>query len=72
MHHSAPYNRNYCITVGWMNGPLRAVRFFETLEWAITAVTGAIPREDDIGKEEAIAVVAETSPGDEEPVPTRD
>ena len=73
-HHSAPYNRNYCITVGWMNGPLRAVRFFETLEWCITAVTGAIPREDDIGKEEAIAVVAETSERRaEEPVraPTR-
>jgi ubiquitin-conjugating enzyme E2 variant len=54
LHHSAPYDRNYCITVGWMNGPLRAVRFFETLEKIISAVTGAIPREDDIGKEAAI------------------
>jgi plasmanylethanolamine desaturase len=56
LHHSAPYNRNYCITVGWMNGPLRSVRFFEMLERIITAVTGAVPREDDIGKEAAVEV----------------
>ena len=55
-HHAAPYNHNYCITVGWMNGPLRAIRFFETLEWAITVTTGALPREDDLGKDEAILV----------------
>lgn len=59
VHHSAPYNRNYCITVGWMNGPLRAIRFFETLERVITAVTGAIPRADDIGEGAAILVAAE-------------
>jgi ubiquitin-conjugating enzyme E2 variant len=59
IHHSAPYNRNYCITVGWMNGPLRAIRFFETLERTITALTGAVPREDDLGKETAIEVAAE-------------
>lgn len=56
LHHSPPYSRSYCITVGWMNGPLRAVRFFETLERTITAVTGAIPREDDLGKEAAVEV----------------
>jgi ubiquitin-conjugating enzyme E2 variant len=59
LHHSAPYNRNYCITVGWMNGPLRAIRFFETLERTITALTGVIPREDDLGKESAIEVASE-------------
>lgn len=53
-HHSAPYTRNYCITLGWMNGPLRAVRFFETLEWLITAVTGVLPRVDDLGKDAAL------------------
>jgi ubiquitin-conjugating enzyme E2 variant len=58
-HHSAPYNRNYCITVGWMNGPLRAIRFFETLERTITALTGVLPREDDLGKETALEVAAE-------------
>jgi sterol desaturase/sphingolipid hydroxylase (fatty acid hydroxylase superfamily) len=59
LHHAAPYNRNYCITVGWMNGPLRAIRFFETLERTITALTGAVPREDDIGKDAALAVAEE-------------
>ncbi len=59
-HHSAPYNRNYCITVGWMNGPLRAIRFFETLERTITAVTGVLPREDDLGKDVAIEVASVT------------
>lgn len=56
IHHVAPYNSYYCITVGWLNGPLRAIRFFETLEWCITALTGAIPREDDIGTEAAVEV----------------
>jgi ubiquitin-conjugating enzyme E2 variant len=59
VHHSAPYNRNYCITVGWMNGPLRAIRFFETLERTITAITGIVPREDDLGKEAALEVATE-------------
>lgn len=55
-HHAAPHTRNYCITVGWMNGPLRTVRFFEALERVITAVTGAVPRADDLGEEQAIEV----------------
>lgn len=63
VHHTAPFARNYCITVGWMNGPLRTVRFFETLEWMITAVTGALPRADDIGEEAALEIVeTQTSP----------
>ena len=57
VHHTAPYARNYCITVGWMNGPLRTIRFFETLEWVITSVTGAVPRADDIGEEAALEIV---------------
>jgi plasmanylethanolamine desaturase len=61
VHHTAPYRRNYCITVGWLNGPLRAVRFFETLERIISAVTGAVPREDDLGAELALKVAAEVS-----------
>ena len=46
VHHSgAPrgaHNRNYCITVGWLNGPLRAVRFFDARALHHHAVTGAI------------------------------
>ena len=61
LHHAPPYARNYCITVGWLNGPLRAVRFFETLERIITAVTGVVPRVDDLGAETALEVAAEIS-----------
>jgi ubiquitin-conjugating enzyme E2 variant len=61
LHHQAPYRRNYCITLGWLNAPLRAIRFFETLERIITAVTGAIPREDDLGAELAAEVAAEVA-----------
>ena len=61
IHHAAPYARNYCITVGWMNGPLRAVRFFETLERVISAVTGVVPRKDDLGEAKALEVAAEIS-----------
>ena len=56
VHHKTPHRRNYCITLGWLNAPLRAIRFFETLERIITAVTGAIPRADDLA---AVEVVAE-------------
>ena len=60
VHHKAPHRRNYCITLGWLNAPLRAIRFFETLERIITAVTGAIPRADDLGELAAVEVAAET------------
>ncbi|CAN5695193.1 fatty acid desaturase CarF family protein [soil metagenome] len=61
LHHAPPHTRNYCITLGWLNGPLRAVRFFETLERVITAITGAVPREDDLGETVALEVAAELS-----------
>lgn len=53
-HHTAPYDQHYCVTSGWMNGPLRAVGFFRGLEWLVTSVTGAIPRRDDIGEAAAV------------------
>jgi len=43
LHHVRPHDCNYCITTGWMNGPLRAIGFFEAAERAITGVTGVIP-----------------------------
>jgi ubiquitin-conjugating enzyme E2 variant len=45
-HHVAPYSCNYCITTGWLNAPLRAIRFFETAERVISKVSGAKPREE--------------------------
>ena len=50
IHHQAPFNKYYCITTGWLNYPLNKIHFFSTLENVIQKMTGAIPREDDIGK----------------------
>ena len=43
VHHAAPHDRYYCITTGWMNEPLRRVRFFEGLEWFVEHVLGLKP-----------------------------
>jgi hypothetical protein len=64
IHHSAPFTSHYSITTGWMNRPLAVIRFYRALEWAVTRLTGAIPRADDIGRSAALAVhnaeIAET------------
>ncbi|HUJ25071.1 MAG TPA: fatty acid desaturase family protein [Myxococcales bacterium] len=56
IHHRAPYAKYYCITVGWLNEALFRIRFFPMLEKLVTATTGLIPREDDIGKQAALVV----------------
>ena len=61
IHHTAPYNKYYCITVGWMNKPLVMIGFFPTLERLITWATGLIPRGDDIGTEAALELFEATS-----------
>ncbi|HET6347052.1 MAG TPA: fatty acid desaturase family protein [Myxococcota bacterium] len=43
VHHTRPHNGNYCITTGWLNRPLRVLRFFELLEASITRITGVLP-----------------------------
>jgi ubiquitin-conjugating enzyme E2 variant len=48
VHHTAPYERHYCITSGWLNVPLNTLGFFRGVERAITAVTGVQPRKDDL------------------------
>ncbi len=67
-HHVAPFDRSYCITTGWLNATLHHVRFFRVLERVISAVTGALPRRDDIGV--AAAIVASDVP-EEHPAPQR-
>ncbi|HLM43230.1 MAG TPA: fatty acid desaturase family protein, partial [Myxococcaceae bacterium] len=44
IHHTAPFNKYYCITVGWMNKPLLMIGFFPALERLITWATGALAR----------------------------
>ncbi len=67
-HHTAPFDRSYCITCGWLNQPLHSIRFFRTLEDLITALTGALPRQDDIGKEAAIAVAQQVEEEEHAPI----
>ena len=50
VHHTSPHNRNYCITTGWLNRPLQTVRFFETIEYIMTRVTGIAPNHHHIAK----------------------
>jgi hypothetical protein len=38
IHHAAPHDRHYCITVGWLNPLLNAVRFFRAAEWFIARI----------------------------------
>ena len=58
IHHTAPFAKYYCITVGWLNEPLHRLRFFQTLERIVSRLTGLVPREDDIGKGAALAMAA--------------
>ncbi len=46
-HHVSPCAVNYCIATGWCNRWLATIRFFPTLERAITQLTGWHPRADD-------------------------
>jgi len=62
VHHSAPYAKYYCITVGWLNEALFRVRFFQMLERIISRATGLVPREDDIGKGAALVVAGQPLP----------
>ncbi|TMA26193.1 MAG: carotenoid synthesis regulator CarF [Deltaproteobacteria bacterium] len=62
VHHRAPYAKYYCITVGWLNEALFRLRFFQVLERIISAATGLIPREDDIGKRAALEVALQPLP----------
>jgi plasmanylethanolamine desaturase len=56
IHHTAPFDRYYSITTGWLNWPLHKLGFYRALERFGTAVFGAIPRQDDIGLSAAIEI----------------
>lgn len=62
IHHTAPFDKYYCITTGWLNWPLTKIQFFKNLEKLVTLTTGVIPRADDIGLDAAIKVAPVVDP----------
>jgi ubiquitin-conjugating enzyme E2 variant len=42
-HHRAPHRSHYCITTGWLDAPLRGLKFFPLLERLVTRLTGSRP-----------------------------
>ncbi len=48
VHHVAPHLGHYCITGGWLDGPLEGVDFWRRLERIITRVTGIAPRANEV------------------------
>jgi len=64
-HHGAPFDRNYCITVGFWDKPLDRLGIYRMMERAITKVTGVVPRTDDIGETAATQLVARDELDDE-------
>jgi ubiquitin-conjugating enzyme E2 variant len=46
VHHTFPYESHYCITTGWLNRPLSAIRFWSTLELVIEKVLGVKAHRD--------------------------
>lgn len=56
IHHRNPYDRYYCITVGWLNPLLTRIGFFRGLERCVTKMTGALPRQEDLALTREIAL----------------
>jgi ubiquitin-conjugating enzyme E2 variant len=65
IHHTAPYDKYYCITTGWLNPLLYRLKFFPRLEWLIWRVTGVRAGTDDAQRvlQAAAAVIEPIEPG---------
>lgn len=46
VHHTAPHDKYYCITSGWLNPPLDALKFWSRTEALIKALTGVAAYQD--------------------------
>jgi ubiquitin-conjugating enzyme E2 variant len=49
VHHSHPFTNYYSITTGWTNALLAGIGFWRGMERVVSAVTGMVPRKDDLG-----------------------
>ena len=38
LHHTSPFDSNYCITNGWLNPLLQKIHFFRGLEWMLSKI----------------------------------
>jgi ubiquitin-conjugating enzyme E2 variant len=47
-HHSGNYDRNYCLINGYADKTFGALGGWRILEWGISKITGAVPRENDL------------------------
>lgn len=47
LHHRGQHITHYCVVTGWMNPLLDATGFWRALEKAISALTGAVPRQNE-------------------------
>lgn len=54
LHHTEPFDTDYCITLGWWNPFLGRIRFFERAESMIFALSGARPRRATLVEARAI------------------
>ncbi|XP_071959215.1 plasmanylethanolamine desaturase 1-like [Antedon mediterranea] len=48
IHHVSPHETYFCITTGWLNGPLEFLKFWSRAEWLLEKLTGHKPRSDDL------------------------
>jgi len=46
-HHFSPYDRDYCITTGWLNPFFQNNDLWKKMKNVVTKIFGLIPREDD-------------------------
>ena len=58
IHHRAPHDRHYCITVGWMNPVLARMRFFRALEWMVCAMWPRIMSPHATSRRQAARIAA--------------
>jgi len=47
VHHKPPFDKYYCITTGHLNWFLDTMGFWRGAEFVLSALTGAVPRQDD-------------------------